>query len=566
MTTKWIDGVRTAALLASACSLFFAEPAAAQGADPPPPDAPPPEAAPAPAPTPEAPAPQPAPEPPSEPARSADRETDCKNRIDDDGDSVTDCADADCYDRPECKPGGQAESTNLLCSDWIDNDGDGALDCDDTDCQAKDIAACRGSWRGGGAAAGSFDGSADEIPELGEGQSVEDLVGTGRDKDGERNDLLCSDGIDNDNDGRTDCADFGCRFDPSVSVCTGNPGMRFSVVTSITQAYRIEDTNAEDIDRNRWDTRFSLLQLRAFGPIPGVQDSFFLLSMRAERTPRLTFAMFQVPIGTGGHFFNINSGGGGLSSGLIISASKQLLLEPPFYLYSAFEQGNGAAAEVGGPVDSGGRVWFRAFGAGGSGRFSGNVGGRFFADDNTNYTWGSGAQIQLNAVGYYSRYDTPFIYTPVPATLAFSVGGKYDQRAQERYPAVNVQGVLRYDRFVLMGEVYAKRELEFESTQYAYNVSAGVLVWPKTFLLAADFGEYIAGDLDNPPDDLRADLGDEIRRQRDERQWRLGLHWYAYKNTGLLSALYKNREVKSGRITDDGFKEQEAQLVASYRF
>ena len=68
-----------------------------------------------------------------------------------------------------------------------------------------------------------------------------------------------------------------------------------------------------------------------------------------EKTPRLTWAMFQLPVG-GGHYININSGGGGLSNALVLSTAKQLLLDPPFYVYSAFEQGNGAAMELGGPM------------------------------------------------------------------------------------------------------------------------------------------------------------------------------------------------------------------------
>ena len=50
---------------------------------------------------------------------------------------------------------------------------------------------------------------------------IEDLIGSGKDKDGERNDVLCSDGFDNDGDGMVDCADYGCRFDPDVTICQG---------------------------------------------------------------------------------------------------------------------------------------------------------------------------------------------------------------------------------------------------------------------------------------------------------------------------------------------------------
>jgi hypothetical protein len=287
--------------------------------------------------------------------------------------------------------------------------------------------------------------------------------------------------------------------------------------------------------------------------------------MRAEKTPRLSFAMFQVPISSSGHFLNINSGGGGLSAGLITSISKNALAEPPYYLYSAFEQGNGAAVEVGGPLDAMGKYHFRAFAAGGSGNFSGNAGGRYFADDHTNYTYGFGGQIKFNLIGYYDRFDSPMLYTKVPTTLAALIGAKYDQRAVERYPAANAQLILRTDRFIVAGETYGKRELEFESNQFAYNVAAGVLLWEKNLYLAADFGAFIAGSLDNPPQDL-ADAGAEVRKQRDEQQARGALHFYFYENIGVLTALYRWRDVKSSRDQKDGYKESEARLIAQYRF
>lgn len=85
----------------------------------------------------------------------------CSNGIDDDGDTLIDCADPECGLDPACK------ETN--CSDLIDNDGDGFVDCADSDC------------------AGSPD-----CPET-----------------------SCDDGIDNDRDGRTDCQDSDCALDPA---------------------------------------------------------------------------------------------------------------------------------------------------------------------------------------------------------------------------------------------------------------------------------------------------------------------------------------------------------------
>ena len=485
-------------------------------------------------------------------------ETVCNDGKDDDGDGLIDCGDADCKGKPECEPDGSPENTDKKCSNWIDDDKDGYTDCDDLDCQGAGVQACKGSWTGpvstGGGTTNPNNGGEEPLPELGEGQTVEDLIGTGTDKDGERNDVLCADGVDNDNDGKTDCADFGCRFDPNVTVCRGNPGMRFSVVANIQGSY--------DFITEQPDVLFSKLQLRSFGPMPFIQNSFYLLSIRAEKTPRLTFAMFQIPLG-GGHFMNINSGGGGLSNALILSSAKQLLLNPPFYLYSAFEQGNGAAAEVYGPIDQGGIVRYRAYLAGGAGLFSGNVGGRFFSFDNTNFTWGAGAAFGFNILGRYSRWDSQFMYTNVPTSLSINVGAKYDQRAQERYVAVNGAVNFRVWRFAAAAETYYKRELEFESDQIAYNIRVGFLLWPKHLMIGADFGEFVAGDRGKEPENLEL----ELRRQLNELQWRVALHWYFWRNVGVATLLYTDREVEPSSSTQvDPDRERDLRLEIQYRF
>ena len=302
------------------------------------------------------------------------------------------------------------------------------------------------------------------------------------------------------------------------------------------------------------------MQLRSFGPIPFIQDSFYLLSARFEKTPRLTFAMFQVPIG-GGNYLNINSGGGGLSSGPIRSASKQLLVEQPFYLYSAFEQGSGAALEVGGPLAKDGSLAYRVYAAGGAGRFSGNVGGRYFTYDNTNFTWSLGAQLGINVVGRISRWDSPMLYVPVPTAVGFNIGAKYDQRAQERYPAFNLQSVVRSGPFIFNLEGYLKRELEFESWQGAYNVQIGFLAIKKVLLLAADFGQYLASTMKNPPVVAQTDL----KKQNDETQWRVAAHWYFWRNIGVLSLLYDDHLIK-GQPGKSDTHDRILSLIAQYRF
>lgn len=484
-------------------------------------------------------------------------EEQCDNGVDDDGDTVYDCGDADCFADPICQPDGQPENSDARCSDWIDNDGDGNLDCDDSDCFGMGLSICQGSWDKLKSAANPTSGSsasADEIPSLGAGMSVEDLIGTGSDNDGERNDVVCSDGIDNDDDGRVDCADFGCRFDPTVTVCQGDPDFRFSAVARAGQSYDFED--------KVHNTRMETMQLRVFGPMPLIDDSFFLLSMRVEKTPRLSFAMFQVPLGKNGHYLNLNSGGGGLSVALIRSAHKRLLLDPAFYLYNAFEQGNGAAVEVGGPLDKKGRFLYRAFAAGGTGRFSGNVGGGFVSEDNSNYTYTAGAQIHMNLVGYHSRWDSSLLFVKSPLTFSTAIGAKYDQRAQERYPALNVNATFKWNRFIVIGETYAKKELDFKATHMAYNVQLGFLAINKKLLLAIDFGEF----LNIKKGDLPADLPRDLARQRQETQFRAAAHYYLWRNIVVGTLLFADRTVDPPAGSDVEQHSREVKGVVSYRF
>jgi hypothetical protein len=480
------------------------------------------------------------------PAARPSREEICDDRIDNDGDGLVDCADADCFDAPNCHAGGSEERTNEACSDWIDNDGDGAVDCEDSDCQVPGITVCQGSWRGGpmaGGAAGGGIGRAgdDDLPELGEGQSVEDLIGQGGDNNGERTDELCSDGIDNDFDGRIDCADFGCRFDPQVTVCNGTPGLRFSVVAGVgaTMGWDYDLSGGSERITTSPEAGFTLLQLRALGPIPFIENSFFLINVRAEDRVRLTFANFQIPISDLGHYISINSGFGGLSPGLIISAARQPLLDPPFYMYRAFEQGNGAALEVGGPIDDRGTVRFRVWAAAGAGEFTGNVGGRFFRTDDRNFAWAAGGAVQFNIIGFFDRFDSPFLYTAVPLTWGASLGAKFDQRPAERFFATNAFTLLQVWHISLRAENYTRYVLDDPQTvpiQSAFNVQLGVLLIPRVLFAAADIGGvyqlqgWSAGARPTDP---------TFREQLDQLQWRAALHWYFFRSTGILAVMYR---------------------------
>ncbi|MEL6186091.1 MAG: hypothetical protein AAFU79_15810 [Myxococcota bacterium] len=470
------------------------------------------------------------------------REANCEDRIDDDGDSLTDCLDSDCYDLPVCRTVGGLENTDLLCSDGIDNDSDGAPDCEDKDCHRLGLTACAGSWKGplsgiGLEGEGELAPSSD-IPELGAGMSFEDLIGTGKDIDGERNDLLCSDGYDNDGDGLTDCQDYGCRFDPEVSVCQPQlGGVRFSVWAH-AQVSRGFDRDDDDL---QWDASFNRIQLRAFGEFPFIQNSFFLLSVRADRTPRLTFATFQLPLG-GGHFFVLNAGSGALSNGLTIGTQKNILLDRAFYLFTPFEAGNGITLEQNGPLIQG-LLEYRYFVAAGAGNFNGNIGGRFFDNDNFNFTWGAGAQLGFFPFGRFDRWDSRFLYTPTSLGLSFYLGGRYDERALERFPAANLAMLFRWNRLLLTSEGWVKRELNFGAWQASWNVTAGILVIPRWLMIAADVGQFFPGDYDDVPSDSVLASRD-FDRQTDQFQWRVAAHLYAWRNNGVISLLYTDNQTE----------------------
>ncbi|MFO0646664.1 MAG: hypothetical protein U0326_10530 [Polyangiales bacterium] len=505
---------------------------------------------------------------PTEAASSQSRpehETVCTGRVDEDGDGMVDCADADCFHDRACEAGGAGENTDARCSDWIDNDGDGMIDCDDQDCMGPGVTRCRGSWTNPNASTGSGtepQGADAPLPELGPNQTAEDLIGRNGDSDGERTDETCADGLDNDGDGRTDCADFGCRFDPTVTVCQGSPSLRFSAVVGAGYTHTISQTGGDVLTLND-DVSFNRIQLRGLGPIPGVQNSFFLLNLRAERGVRLTFAMFQIPISRR-WYLNINSGSGSLSTALITSAARQLLLDPAFYVYSAFEQGSGAAVEVGGALDDRRRLLLRMFASAGSGEFNGNVGGRFFRSDERNFSYNFGAQLGINLIGNYSRFDSPLMYVPVPLTLAFNVGVKWDQRPDERFVAWNAFGVFRWNRLFLSVEHYGKNEFAFGSMQASVLAQLAVLVVPRRLLFGADVGGYFPGAMSNPP---AGGFSSSLPRPLQEFQYRVAAHFYFYRHVGLLSAVFSDHFIeKNPDNARDTIREQQIRLEAQFRF
>ncbi len=103
------------------------------------------------------------------------KETLCTDRVDNDGDGKTDCADSDCAHNAACTN----PTTETNCSNNIDDDNDGSTDCADADC-ANDPACANPTTE-----------------------------------------TNCSNNVDDDNDGFTDCSDTDCANDPA---CQGGGG------------------------------------------------------------------------------------------------------------------------------------------------------------------------------------------------------------------------------------------------------------------------------------------------------------------------------------------------------
>ncbi|MFO0684797.1 MAG: hypothetical protein U0234_22260 [Sandaracinus sp.] len=127
----------------------------------------------------------------------------CNNGLDDDCNGLFDCEDPFCAGRdPSCPPVCTPTSrTERRCNDFVDDDCDGLLDCADPDCRNRP--GCGPTDAGPPRDAGPpNDGGTTPRNELGV--------------------AACSNGLDDDRDGRTDCADPDCSpFGPMGECCNG---------------------------------------------------------------------------------------------------------------------------------------------------------------------------------------------------------------------------------------------------------------------------------------------------------------------------------------------------------
>jgi hypothetical protein len=167
-----------------------------------------------------------------------------------------------------------------------------------------------------------------------------------------------------------------------------------------------------------------------------------------------------------------------------------------------------------------------------------------FDDVTVNPTYSVGAQGWITPIGIYNRFDSPFLYRPVPMALAFALGGKYEQREQERFPAVHGVGVFRYGLFSVQAESYNKAELNFGALSTANYLQMGLLLYPEWFFLAADVGHFYTTDFGEltkygvtVPGDLSL-IPNSVRRVRGTVQARAALHWFFWRQNGVLSVRY----------------------------
>jgi prepilin-type N-terminal cleavage/methylation domain-containing protein len=151
-------------------------------------------------------------------ADCASAETDCGDLSDNDGDGYVDCEDSDCAEDPSCDPSED-------CANGVDDDGDTNIDCADADCET--VERCTGiEVSCDDAADNDEDTFADcDDTDCAEAENCCDIcdsAGSCYDECGCYGDPYCGesscvDGVDNDENGNTDCADATCAEDPSCA-------------------------------------------------------------------------------------------------------------------------------------------------------------------------------------------------------------------------------------------------------------------------------------------------------------------------------------------------------------
>ena len=81
-------------------------------------------------------------------------------------------------------------------------------------------------------------------------------------------------------------------------------------------------------------------------------------------------------------------------------------------------------------------------------------------------------------------------------------------------------------------------------------------------MIAADFGQFRATPFAVEPDQLETDL----RKIRDQQQWRIAAHYYFWGNIGVASLVYNDHLQAEAASGAEAKHEQSIKLVAQYRF
>ena len=154
-----------------------------------------------------------------------DQESNCSDLIDNDGDGFVDCSDTDCTSPPgdpACCAAGATE-VSFLCVNGIDDDCNGVIDCWEPDCVgflyevpfSPNTLGCVGLGQRISLTETAYPGTpcADGLDNEGNGRAdCADLYcinAAGECTSGPE--AHCADDYDNDNDGDTDCTDLDCE-------------------------------------------------------------------------------------------------------------------------------------------------------------------------------------------------------------------------------------------------------------------------------------------------------------------------------------------------------------------
>jgi hypothetical protein len=153
-------------------------------------------------------------------------------------------------------------------------------------------------------------------------------------------------------------------------------------------------------------------------------------------------------------------------------------------------------------------------------------------------------------------------------TLAFLAGAKYDQRPRERYPAINGQAIFQVSRFLIRAEAYTKYVLDYGGAwQTAMYAQTSILLIPRWLMLAADVGGFFAQPFQPATGDPIPDFDSAFRRPLDKFQWRVALHWYWFRNIGMLSLMFRETHLEENPDrAQDNILEREMRLEAQFRF